>query len=393
MNNLSKRSVLLGGILGSTITILGMTGIQFFTDSTTLDQIGTKLTIMDKIIETNFIFDYEESTLVDGLYAGYMNALDDPYSTYFSKEDYAKFKEDTTGEYVGIGARVSVDPKDNTIVIVQPFTNGPADKAGIVTGDKILAVDGEEVTGDKLEEAVAHMKGEKGTEVILTVQSALTGKISDITVTRDEITIDTVTSEVLDDNIGYIKISSFDYVTSDQFDKAYDDLMAQEVDGLIIDLRNNPGGLLDVTVHIADRLCPEGTIVSTKDAQGNEEVLTSDAEQIDIPLVMLVNEYSASASEVLTGAVKDYGVGTVVGETTFGKGIVQRLYPLGDGSAMKLTIAEYFTPSGYALHGKGLTPDYEVIMDNKTTAKLNSLPHEEDNQLQKAIEVINQQTK
>ncbi len=352
-----------------------------------------KMNEIERLVEKNFALEYEEEDLVESQYAGYVYGLDDPYSVYLTEENYAKMMESTNGEYVGIGVGVSPEPEKNTILINQVFTNSPAEKAGLQIGDEIVKVEGELVFGDKLDEAVTKIKGKKGTTVVLTIYEKKTGKLKDVTVERDSVVVDTVFYEVLDDNIGYIRISSFDAVTDEQFEEAYNDLMDQNVKGLVLDLRNNPGGLLDVVCNIADILVPAGNIVYTEDVNGNKEYAKSDATQIEIPLQVLVNGNSASASEVLAGAIKDYGVGELVGEKTFGKGIVQRIYPLNDGSAVKLTIAKYFTPSGVCINGIGIEPDYEVVLDEESTINLfRDFDRRYDTQLQKAVENINNKT-
>ncbi|MFV0441117.1 MAG: S41 family peptidase [Lachnospirales bacterium] len=349
-----------------------------------------KIGYIHELIQSEYIFEYDEKTLNDSMVEGYVYGLGDPYSTYFTEDEYTKFMESTEGEYVGIGCVVTVDPDDRMITIVSPFKNSPAEKAGIKAGDKVVSVDGLEVEGDDLDLAISMMKGEENTDVVVGILSRETGEVKEVTITRQTIEIITVEHEMLDNNIGYIELTSFDEVTDEQFNEAYEDLINQGAESLILDVRNNPGGLLDVVSNIADTLVPEGVIVSTEDKKGNVEEIKSDAKQVDVPLVMLVNENSASASEVLAGAVKDYGVGTLVGETTFGKGIVQRLYPIGDGTAIKLTISEYFTPSGYALHGKGIEPDVVVDVSDEDSANANYLEHDEDEQLQKAIEILSE---
>ncbi len=353
-----------------------------------------KMKEIEKIVNENFALEYEESELVESKYAGYVYGLEDPYSVYLTEENYAKMMESTNGEYVGIGVGVSPEPTKNTILINQVFTNSPAEKAGLNIGDEIVKVDGELVYGDKMDEAVTKIKGKEGTTVIITIYEKKTGDLKDITVERDSVIVDTVFYEVLNDNIGYIRISSFDAVTDEQFEEAYDDLMSQNVKGLVLDLRNNPGGLLDVVCNIADIFVPEGNIVYTEDVNGNKEYAKSDATKIEIPLQVLVNGNSASASEVLSGAIKDYGVGELVGEKTFGKGIVQRIFKLKDGSAVKLTIAKYYTPSGVCINGIGIEPDHEVVLDEESTVNLfRNFDRNYDTQLAKALENINNKTK
>ncbi len=390
----------LGGIVGFIVGVLAMgvlslvfMNVRNVSGAETLND-RAKMNEIQRIVEENFALEYDEQNLIESQYAGYVYGLEDPYSVYLTEENYAKMMESTNGEYVGIGVGVTPEPEKNTILINQVFTNSPAEKAGLQIGDEIVKVEGELVFGDKMDEAITKIKGKKGTTVVLTIYEKKTGELRDVTVERDSVIVDTVFYEVLDDNIGYIRISSFDAVTDEQFEEAYNDLMSQNVKGLVLDLRNNPGGLLDVVCNIADILVPEGNIVYTEDVDGDKEYAKSDANQIEIPLQVLVNGNSASASEVLAGAIKDYGVGELVGETTFGKGIVQRIFPLNDGSAVKLTIAKYYTPSGVCINGIGIEPDHEVILDEESTINLfRGFDSRYDTQLQKAVENINNATK
>lgn len=381
-------------LAGMATYFIGSTVVAYISDDVDFvntknhDDVGEKIETIDNIIESSFIFEYDEENMEDAMIKGYMNGLNDPYSTYFTKAEFQKFMEATEGQYVGIGSVVSVDMKTNEIIIVSPFSDSPAEKAGIKAGDRIIAIDGTEVTGEDLDLAISMMKGKADTDVEVTILRGEDNEEFTYTVTRQEITIDTVSHQMLDDNIGYIQISGFDEVTDKQFHTAYEELTAENMESLIIDLRNNPGGLLNVVSSIADTLLPEGVIVSTKDKNGRVDSIESDKSHIEIPLVVLINENSASASEVLSGAIKDYGVGTLVGENTFGKGIVQRIFPVGDGTAIKLTISEFFTPSGYALHGKGIAPDVVVDVSEEDAFNANNLTIEEDLQLQKAIEIL-----
>ncbi|MFV0519002.1 MAG: S41 family peptidase [Lachnospirales bacterium] len=383
--------VVLGVVVGSVATVGASSLIPFgptnINASSSIDA-ETKIDYIHTLIDENYIFEYSDDELIDSMIDGYVYGLGDPYSTYFNEEEYKKFMESTEGNYVGIGCSVTADPEDGLITVVVPFEDGPAYKAGIKAGDKIISVNGTEVYGSELDVAVSMMKGEEGTEVTVGVLSAETGEEISYTIVRGQIIIDTVEHKMLDNNVGYIEISAFDEVTTEQFIEAYDELNEKNMESLVLDLRNNPGGLLNVVSDIADILVPEGTIVYTEDKAGNQEYIKSDKNQIEIPMVVLVNENSASASEVLAGAIKDYNVGTLVGETTFGKGIVQRLFRLTDGTAVKLTIAEYFTPSGYALHGKGIEPDFVVDVEDEVSYNASSLTLEEDLQLQKALEIL-----
>ncbi len=387
----------LGGFVAG-VLVMGVVAVLFmqarFGSGTDSISERAKMNEIEKIVNENFALDYEESELVESKYAGYVYGLEDPYSVYLTEENYTKMMESTNGEYVGIGVGVSPEPTKNTILINQVFTKSPAEKAGLHIGDEIVKVNGELVYGDKMDEAITKIKGKVGTTVILTIYEKKTGDLKDVTVERDSVIVDTVFAEVLEGNIGYIRISSFDAVTDEQFEKAYDDLMNQNVKGLVLDLRNNPGGLLDVVCNIADIFVPEGNIVYTEDVNGNKEYAKSDATKIEVPLQVLVNGNSASASEVLSGAIKDYGVGELVGEKTFGKGIVQRIFKLKDGSAVKLTIAKYYTPSGVCINGIGIEPDHEVVLDEESTINLfRNFDRRYDTQLAKAVENINNKTK
>ncbi len=389
----SNKKMYAGVAIGVALTLATTTVMDF---STTYLNVGAKTLSeeekMDKIeelIDENFALEYNEEDLVEAQYAGYVYGLQDPYSAYLTEENYDKMMESTNGEYVGIGVGVTPSTERNTILINQVFTGSPAEKAGLSIGDEIVAVEGETVFGTDMDSAILKIKGKPKTSVVITIRDFETGENKDVTLIRDKVVVDTVFYEKLEDNIGYIRISSFDAVTDEQFHEAYNSLINDGIEGLVLDLRNNPGGLLDVVTNIADTLVPEGNIVYTEDVNGEKMYIKSDAEQIEIPLQVLVNEYSASASEVLAGAIKDYGVGELVGETTFGKGIVQRIFPLGDGSALKLTISRYFTPSGVCINGIGIEPDHVVEMDDESTANLfRSFDRNYDMQLKKAVENI-----
>ena len=275
---------------------------------------------------------------------------------------------------------------DGTITVTNIYEDSPADKAGMQVDDILLEVDGRDIQGEDLNTVVSYVKGERGTEVTLTVLRD--GDEVDLAAVRDTIEVQTVEYRMLDGQLGYISVSEFDDVTYDQFKTALDDLEAQDMQGLIIDLRNNPGGNVDTVTDMLKLLLPEGPIISIKDKNGNTEEMTCDGEnEFTKPLAVLVNGYSASASEIFSGAVQDYGTGTIVGTTTYGKGVVQQLISLGDGTCLKVTIAEYYTPSGRSINGTGVTPDVEVEYeyDEKNP--------EADNQLDKAVEVLNEQLK
>lgn len=352
---------------------------------------NAKVDAIREIIDRYYLEDADENALVTGIYKGLVSGLGDPYSVYYTEDEYNRLMETTEGIYCGIGVSVSQNIETGIITLVKPFKNAPGFEAGILPGDILYKVNGEEVTGQDLTTVVAKIKGEEGTTVDLTVVRENETDYIDITVARRQVEIPTIEYEMLDNNIGYILISEFDTVTQQQFFDAFTDLNNKGMQGLIVDLRDNPGGILDVVNSILDNILPEGLIVYTEDKAGHKEEYTSDAEHyFDKPLAVLINGNSASASEIFAGAVKDYGIGTLVGTTTYGKGIVQRLIELGDGTAMKLTISKYFTPNGNNIHGIGIEPDIEVELSDEARKKA-VIEHSEDNQLQTAIEAVKEQ--
>lgn len=352
---------------------------------------NAKVDAIREIIDRYYLEDADENALVTGIYKGLVSGLGDPYSVYYTEDEYNRLMETTEGIYCGIGVSVSQNIETGIITLVKPFKNAPGFEAGILPGDILYKVNGEEVTGQDLTTVVAKIKGEEGTTVDLTVVRENETDYIDITVERRQVEIPTIEYEMLDNNIGYILISEFDTVTQQQFFDAFTDLNNKGMQGLVVDLRDNPGGILDVVNSILDNILPEGLIVYTEDKAGYKEEYTSDAEHyFDKPLAVLINGNSASASEIFAGAVKDYGIGTLVGTTTYGKGIVQRLIELGDGTAMKLTISKYFTPNGNNIHGIGIEPDIEVELSDEARKKA-VIEHSEDNQLQTAIEAVKEQ--
>lgn len=347
-----------------------------------------KLEAIEKLIDDNFYFEDDDQAKQDGIIRGYMESLDDPYSVYYTPEEYASFMEDTGGEYVGIGVQVSQDIESKVLTVTKVF-DGPALEAGILVEDVITKVNGEDVTMLDVDTIVDKIKGKEGTEVTVTVYRASDAKEHDYTMPRQKVENPTVEYKMLDNNIGYIQVSSFYEVTGEQFIEGINNLKAEGMEGLIVDLRDNGGGLLDIAVAMLDYILPEGKIVYTEDKDGNvtSEYTSDEENQFTMPLAVLVNGYSASASEIFAGAVKDYGTGTIIGESTYGKGIVQRLFSMEDGSAVKLTIAKYFTPNGNDIHKVGVVPDVEVELDRDAYRESNG---EKDNQLDAAIECIMQ---
>ena len=332
-----------------------------------------------RFIELKYVNQTDDVNLIDGAIDGMVKSLGDPHSNYLSPKMYQSLKEQTQGSFAGIGVVMGMDNNKN-IKIVAVMEDSPGQKAGLAEGDQIIAVDGTPVTEMAFDEVATHVRGEPGTDVVLTIMRD--GAQQDYTITRDNIKLKTVGHEMLDNNIGYIQIVSFSEDTAQEFMDAYTDLQNQGMQGLVLDLRNNPGGLLGACVDIAKNLVPKGDIVSIVDKDGNKEVYSSDLEQVQYPVAVLINKNSASASEILSGAIQDTKSGVIIGETSYGKGSVQTILPMMDDDAVKLTIAKYYTPSGRSIDGVGITPDIEVKLDENSTV---------DTQLDKAKEVISQQ--
>lgn len=352
-----------------------------------------EMEMLKGLIDENFLFDYEEKDLYDGSLKGMFANLGDPYTQYYTKEEFSKLMESIDGRYKGIGVLVQAS-KEGLIKVVQVFDDSPAKEAGMKAGDYITKVEGEEFTADQMEEAVALMKGDEDTTVNITIKRISDdkpeGEDIDLKVDRRDVRVDTVDEsikEVDGKKIGYIHIKSFDDVTKEDFEKSYKKLKDGGIEGLVLDLRNNPGGSLDVCLDIADKFLDEGTIVTTKDKKGNVVTEESDAEKDDIPMTVLVNENSASASEILSGALKDRKRAKVIGQKTFGKGIVQKLFPLNDGSGAKITISEYHTPSGAKINKVGVSPDIEATNDNPDL-EIKEENLDKDSQYQKALEEL-----
>ena len=332
-----------------------------------------------RFIETKYVNDTDDVKLIDGAIDGMVKSLNDPHSNYLSPKMYKTLMEQTEGSFAGIGVVMGMD-NEQKIHIVGIMENSPGQKAGLQEGDEILAVNGVPVTQMAFDEVAAHVRGQAGTDVVLTIMRDNANQ--DITITRDNIKLKTVGHKMLDNNIGYIQIVSFSEDTANEFNEAYNDLKNQGMKALVLDLRNNPGGLLTTCVEIAKKLVPKGEIVSIVDKQGNKETYSSSLEAPEYPLVVLINKNSASASEILSGAIQDTKAGTIIGNTSYGKGSVQTILPMFEDDAVKLTIAKYYTPSGRSIDGTGITPDIEINLDENATS---------DTQLDKALEVLKTQ--
>lgn len=377
-------------IIGTLLIILVLSTTTAFVDR--YYHVDKKLLAIESVINNYYVGDVNSEKLQEGIYKGFVSGVGDVYTNYYTADEYASFMEKSSGVYAGIGIQMTIDNVDNTIMVTEVFAGSPAEEVGMLANDKIIKVSGQTVTGDDFSELPNMVKGEVGTTVAITVYRPSEDKSYDLTVERRNITTNSVASKMLDDQIGYIQIVQFEEITDKQFKTALEQLVAQDMKGLIVDVRNNPGGLLKVTQNIADELVPAGVVVSTENKVGKNEVYYADNTYLDIPLVVLVNGNSASASEVLAGAIKDTGRGKLVGETTYGKGVVQSIIPFSDGSALKITTAKYFTPSGVCIQGIGIEPDYEVSLPTELLTKSTITP-EEDVQLQKAIEVVKEEIK
>lgn len=386
----NKTKFLPGFLTGAFVMLIvaicvgfGINAVKTETGSKTTisSEVSGKLDFLKDVIDLKYLEKTDEKTLEENIYKGLLQGLNDPYSVYYTKDEYDALKEETSGSYCGIGALVSQNADTGVITAINVFKGSPAEKAGMKNGDIIFKVEDKEVTGEDLNNVVAKMKGEKDTKVKINVYRTSEKEYIDLEVTRDKVDVPTVEHKMLDKSkgIGYIQITQFEEVTYDQFKEALDDLKKRGMKSVIFDLRNNPGGLYDTVCEMLDDLLPEGTLVYTKDKDGNKQEKKSDANFLDMPMVVLQNENSASASEIFAGAIQDFGAGKIVGTQSFGKGIVQSIIPLSDGSAVKLTVEKYYTPKGFNIHGKGITPDVKVEI---------SKDGKKDNQLQKAIEVI-----
>ena len=359
-----------------------------------------KVKDIDRQLNQRYIEKIDKKKMYESALKAYVEGLGDPYTSYFTKEEYQAFEQDMAATYDGIGAPISKDQETKLVMIVSPYKDSPAEKAGLRTGDIILAVNGEDTTAMDPDEIAKRIRGKKGTEVKLTIQRKTNDKatILEIPIVRDTIEIPTIAAKMLEDQIGYIAIYGFDAPTADQFKKELTNLKRQGMKGLVLDLRGNPGGYLETAVDIADEIISKGLVVYIEDKNGNREDFSAvNSAELDIPIAVLVNKGSASASEILAGALKDHGVATIVGTTTFGKGLVQNTFPFADGSALKVTIAKYYTPNGEYIHSKGIEPDVTVELETAQDAEKSesqpSADQKKDNQLQKAWEIVKEKLK
>lgn len=397
MNNKGKLKYFSLGLLVATLWFMVLGGILLLigggislakkdtTGGAVSEQNVEKIVYFQDLLQTYYYEDVSEEELADGVLYGLMETVGDPYTCYYSVEEMKELSADIEGVFHGIGAYLEMDYDTGYAKISGIIDGTPASQSDIKVGDYIIEVDGVNTYEMTLTDVVAMIRGEAGTEVTLTLNRD--GEEVEVTVTRQNIETPTVSYELLEGDIAYITITEFDDITTAQFVEAMTQMEADQAKGLILDLRGNPGGSLATVVEICELMLPEGMIVYTEDKYGNRNEYLSDGEnEFTLPLVVLVDGGSASASEILAGAIKDYEMGTLVGTTTYGKGIVQKIFFYEDGSAVKITVSKYYTPNGYNIHGVGIEPDVTVEFDADLYVE-----QEIDNQLQEAIEIISEE--
>lgn len=346
-----------------------------------------KIEYLEKMIDQEYLGEVDNDEMAEGVYAGLVYGLGDVYSRYYTADEYAQETASTDGAYAGIGVSIQKN-KNGGVQIAECYEGGPGADAGLQTGDVITAINDTDVTDMELSDVVSLIRENKDKTIVLTVFRENEEKSREISVDVTDVELPSVFGEMLDKKTGYIQITQFTGVTPQQYKDMFTELKDKGMERLVIDLRDNPGGLLTSVCDILREILPEGLIVYTEDKYGNREEETCDGKhQLDMPLAVLVNENSASASEIFAGAVQDHGVGTIVGTTTYGKGVVQELRQLSDGSAVKLTVSNYYTPNGNSINKVGIKPDVEVKLASELLNK-DEITHEEDNQLQKALDVI-----
>lgn len=374
-------------LTGQIIVIGGMGATEIdnspLLDSETVDKLNEIYTYLN----VYYYEDFELSDIQSSLYDGLMAGVDDPYTVYYTKEEYEDMMISTSGTYYGIGAGLSQDATTMQVTISKVYSGTPAEEAGLKNGDMILTVEGIDATSMEVSALVQHIRGEEGTTVHMTIYRESTGETLDFEVERRNVVLPSIEGEMLEGGIGYIQVTDFQSKTDEQFEEMVKDLTSQGMKGLIIDLRANPGGLLTSVVNMLDYVLPTGLITYVEDGYGNRQEYKSNASCIDLPIVLLVDGNSASASEIFAGAIKDYGYGTLVGTTTFGKGIVQSIVKLEGGDAIKLTTAKYFTPNGNYIHGVGVEPD--VVVEYEYSGPEDEVYDKQyDSQFIKAVELM-----
>ena len=352
------------------------------------DAFVEKAKLIEETVKDNYTGEIDDQDMEEYMYKGLMASLGDPYSAYYTSEEYEELNAETTGSYQGIGVVMQQDADTGEVKVLRCYEGGPGAEAGLLPEDVLIQVNGENVAGMELSEVVDLVKSSEGGTASLIISREGESGYLEINVPLEEVNIPVVEYEMLEDNIGYISIYEFTGQAVSQYEEAFEELQSQGMKRMIIDVRNNPGGLLTSVCDLLEDMLPEGLMVYTEDKDGKRQEYTCDGEnELEMPLVVLVNGNSASASEIFAGAIQDYGTGTIVGTTTFGKGVVQSLIPFTDGSAIKTTTAKYYTPSGRCIHGTGIEPDVEVELTEGLEQK-SELTYEEDNQLQTAVETV-----
>ncbi len=356
------------------------------TDKKSMD----KISYLESLIDLHYLNEADTEKMKEGMYTGLVNGLEDPYSRYYTVEEYGTLNEETQGHYEGIGV-VMQQGEDGLVTLARCYEGAPGEKAGLKAGDAIYKVNGEEVLEMDLATVAKKIKDPEVNPVHLTIAREGENDYLELDIVKEEVKVPVVSHEMLENRVGYLAIYEFTDVTFEQYQSAREDLESQGMEKLVIDLRDNPGGLLTSVCDVLNTILPKGLIVYTEDKYGKREEERCDGRSpIDIPLAILVNENSASASEIFAGAVKDHKVGVIVGTVTYGKGVVQTIKDLGDGSALKLTVSNYYTPNGVNINGVGIEPDETVKLDEKLLEK-GGFTRQEDNQLQKAVEILSKQ--
>lgn len=362
------------------------------TGSLLSQEVQDKIELLYTLVESNYYEDVDEEELVNGIYHGMLDGVGDPYSVYYTEQEYEDLMISTSGNYEGIGALLAQDPDNMVVTISRVYDNSPAKKSGLKAGDTIVMVNDIEATSMELSQLVSHIRGEEGTTVHLKIYREGESDYLEFDVERAQVDIPSVESQMLTDDIGYIQVLEFSENTPEQFDDAIENLQSQGMKKMIIDLRDNGGGTVESCRQMLDVILPEGVVVYTEDKYGQRQNYYSEGDSyLDMPIVVLVNGNSASASEIFAGAIRDFDYGTLIGTKTFGKGIVQGVRPLSDGSAVKLTIAKYFTPNGDYIHGVGIDPDIELEYEYTGDEESDEYDYMADNQVVKAIEVLNEE--
>ena len=378
-------TILLTTVIVSMVTIIIMNNNE---QTSLLNRIDGKLSSIEQIVDKDYLGEIDENKIFDETIKGYVEGLNDEYSQYFTKEELDKYKTDNIeGQFVGIGVYIIQDTEKNAIRVLAPIKGSPAEKAGILAGDYIVKVDDQAYTGEQITEATNKMKGKEGTKV--KIQIIRDEKTLDFEVERANVRVNPVEADIYEENIGYLKISSFDQGSGSEVTKKVEELKEKNIKSLIIDLRNNGGGIVDEAIEIADLFTnKDSTLLITKDKHGNENISKAKKDKvIEVPIIVLTNENTASASEILAGALKDNNVAKIVGTTTFGKGVIQELLTMKDGTGLKLTTNEYYTPNRNKINKVGIEPDEKIELPEEYKNIL-SIPKEVDTQLNKAIELL-----